>query len=70
MNKLVWDGKLVVKLETLDCIRDRVQLQIKQQRRDIMRALNPTPYKISVSSSLYTFTHDLLLEELPVHELI
>ena len=38
-------------------------------RMDHKRALNPTPYKVSVTNNLYTFIHDLWLENAPVGEL-
>jgi nicotinate phosphoribosyltransferase len=38
-------------------------------REDHLRATNPTPYKVSVTSELYHFIHDLWLSEVPIPEL-
>ena len=42
--------------------------QLRDVREDHLRRLNPTPYKVSVTSDLYTFMHDLWLAEAPVPE--
>jgi nicotinate phosphoribosyltransferase len=69
LHELVWDGKLLAELPTLTQIRDRCQMQLMNLREDHLRRLNPTPYKVSISSDLYTFMHDLWLAEAPVPEL-
>ncbi|XP_012574518.1 nicotinate phosphoribosyltransferase 2-like isoform X2 [Cicer arietinum] len=56
-------------LPPLKDIRDRCIKQLEQMRRDHMRRLNPTPYKVSVSAKLYDFIHFLWLNEAPVGEL-
>lgn len=38
-------------------------------REDHLRTLNPTPYKISLSSKLYDFMHTLWLNESTIAEL-
>jgi nicotinate phosphoribosyltransferase len=38
-------------------------------RPDHLRLLNPTPYKVSVSSELYSFIHDLWLQEAPIPDI-
>lgn len=43
--------------------------QLKHTRPDILRYVNPTPYKISVTNELFTFLHDLWQSETPVAEL-
>jgi nicotinate phosphoribosyltransferase len=54
---------------TLAALRDFVFLQLDLFRKDHLRPLNPTPYKISVSPELYHFIHDLWMKEIPVTEL-
>ena len=44
--------------------------QLKAMRKDHIRPMNPTPYKISVSSSLYDFMHALWMDEAPISELV
>ncbi|KAK7309204.1 hypothetical protein RJT34_05744 [Clitoria ternatea] len=56
-------------LPPLKDIRERCIKQLEQMRRDHMRILNPTPYKVSVSGKLYDFIHFLWLNEAPVGEL-
>jgi len=43
--------------------------QVASLREDIVRHLNPTPYKVSLTSELYTFMHDLWLAESPIPDL-
>jgi nicotinate phosphoribosyltransferase len=49
--------------------RQYVTEQLKYTRPDILRYVNPTPYKISVSNDLFTFLHELWQAETPVAEL-
>jgi nicotinate phosphoribosyltransferase len=65
----VWDGQLTRPFPSLLDIKNRIQDQLNNFRSDHLRRLNPTPYKLSVSSDLYTFMHDLLLSEMPIAEL-
>lgn len=46
-----------------------VSSQLKTIRSDILRYINPTPYKVSVSDDLFNFLHDLWQSETPVAEL-
>ncbi|KAF7828717.1 nicotinate phosphoribosyltransferase 2-like [Senna tora] len=67
-----WPGKSDKMRETLPPLKDvreRCIKQLEQMRRDHMRRLNPTPYKVSVSAKLYDFIHFLWLNEAPVGEL-
>lgn len=57
------------RLPSLKEIRERCMQQLEQMRSDHMRRLNPTPYKVSVSTKLYDFIHFLWLNEAPVGEL-
>eukprot|EP01101_Sappina_pedata_P009347 TRINITY_DN5428_c0_g1_i1.p1 TRINITY_DN5428_c0_g1~~TRINITY_DN5428_c0_g1_i1.p1 ORF type:complete len:583 (+),score=215.95 TRINITY_DN5428_c0_g1_i1:22-1749(+) len=69
IHKLVWNnGKLEEPLRTLDEIKTFASAQIASLREDIVRALNPTPYKVSVTNELYEFFHNLWLEEAPIRE--
>lgn len=81
LHELVWDGKLVKPLPSMSEVRERCKKQITTMREDHMRRLNPyfyffficftyrTPYKVSLSSELYTFMHDLWLSEAPIPEI-
>lgn len=71
--KCYWPGnaedKAREELPTLEQIREHCMKQLEQMRTDHMRRLNPTPYKVSVSTKLYEFIHFLWLNEAPVGEL-
>jgi nicotinate phosphoribosyltransferase len=68
--QLVWDhGKIVGGLSSLMEIKANVTKQLQTARPDHLRPLNPTPYKVSVTSELYSFLHNLWLQEAPVREI-
>nr|XP_050861410.1 nicotinate phosphoribosyltransferase isoform X4 [Vespula vulgaris] len=70
LHKVYWkNGKLCEPLPTLIQIRDRVQESLKTLRNDHKRNLNPTPYKVAVSDNLYSFIHNLWLQNAPIGEL-
>lgn len=72
LHELFWDGAnggIVVDLPTLEERRKYVAEQFELIREDVVRSLNPTPYKVSVSSELYDFIHELWMKEYPVAEL-
>lgn len=70
LYRLVWaGGKAVEPRPTLVEIRQKVQRSLQTLRQDHKRSLNPTPYKVGVSDRLYTFIHDLWLENQPIGEL-
>ncbi|OQS05961.1 nicotinate phosphoribosyltransferase [Thraustotheca clavata] len=72
LHHLVWDGKnggIQMTLPSMQEIRQYVANQIHVMRSDVMRPLNATPYKVSVSPDLYEFMHQLWAEEFPVREL-
>lgn len=69
LHHVVWDGKLVQPFPSLREVRNRVMDQLQSFREDHLRHLNPTPYKLSVTSDLYTFMHDLWLTETPIAEI-
>lgn len=54
---------------SLQQARARCADQLAQMRNDHIRALNPTPYKISVSERLYDYMHELWMREMPIKEL-
>ncbi|XP_066355168.1 nicotinate phosphoribosyltransferase 1-like [Miscanthus floridulus] len=56
-------------LPSIHEIRTRCIHHLDRMRPDHMRRLNPTPYKVSVSTKLYDFIHFLWLNEAPVGEL-
>ncbi|KAK7092048.1 nicotinate phosphoribosyltransferase-like [Littorina saxatilis] len=63
------NGKIMKELPPLGDLRKRAFESMQTLRQDHKRALNPTPYKVSVTSSLYTFIHDLWLQNAPIGEL-
>ncbi|XP_014225980.2 nicotinate phosphoribosyltransferase-like isoform X2 [Trichogramma pretiosum] len=70
LHKLYWEnGKILYKLPTLLETKNRVKESLATLRNDIKRNLNPTPYKVSVSDNLYSFIHDLWLQNAPIGEL-
>ncbi|XP_022901086.1 nicotinate phosphoribosyltransferase-like [Onthophagus taurus] len=71
LHSVYWEnGKVVGKLQSLEEIRKKVQASLKTLRCDIKRNLNPTPYKVSVSDALYTYLHQLWMENAPIGELM
>jgi nicotinate phosphoribosyltransferase len=52
-----------------EAIRSRVKRGIQNLREDHVRDLNPTPYKVSVSTALFDLMHSLWLAEVPVQEI-
>jgi len=63
------NGKVLAPVATLDESRDYVKEQLSQLRSDVLRPMNATPYKVSVSSELFVFLHDLWISATPVTEL-
>eukprot|EP00602_Paraphysomonas_sp_CaronLab_P001175 CAMPEP_0185020246 /NCGR_PEP_ID=MMETSP1103-20130426/2846_1 /TAXON_ID=36769 /ORGANISM="Paraphysomonas bandaiensis, Strain Caron Lab Isolate" /LENGTH=515 /DNA_ID=CAMNT_0027551027 /DNA_START=102 /DNA_END=1649 /DNA_ORIENTATION=- len=69
---LKWDGQNGGRQERPQCVetlRTRVVQQIRSLRADHLRPLNPTPYKVSLNSSLYDFMHQLWMSEAPISDL-
>ena len=50
--------------------RAAIQEQLQVIRPDILRYINPTPYKVSVSDSLFHYLHQMWQSETPVQELM
>lgn len=70
LHEVVWkDGKIQIKLPTLEEIRTKISQSLKLLRPDIKRDLNPTPYKVALSNDLYNFVHELWLQNAPIGEL-
>jgi nicotinate phosphoribosyltransferase len=69
LHKCAWDGRQTFAFPSLDTIRDYVQDQMAVMRPDHMRAVNPTPYKVSVSEDLYRSMHELWMQEAPISEI-
>jgi nicotinate phosphoribosyltransferase len=70
LYRVVWDG--APRRETLGLlaeVRAEVLAQLTHFRADHLRAVHPTPYKVSVSARLYDFLHDMLASEVPVAEI-
>ncbi|XP_065062961.1 nicotinate phosphoribosyltransferase-like [Rhopilema esculentum] len=63
------DGEVQQKMPSLHEIKDHVKKSLASIRVDHLRSLNPTPYKVSVSDSLYNFMHQLWLDHAPIGEL-
>lgn len=63
------DGNCQQPLPSLEQLRQRVYNQLITIRQDYKRSLNPTPYKVSVSDSLYSYLHKLWLQNAPIGEL-
>lgn len=53
-------------VEELDVAKQRAKDGIAELRSDHKRALNPTPYKVSLSASLYKFLHEMMQREIPI----
>ncbi|GMR47509.1 hypothetical protein PMAYCL1PPCAC_17704 [Pristionchus mayeri] len=69
LHRVYWDGELKEKLPTLPEIRSHVFSELSKLRSDHKRYLNPTPYKVSVSSILFDFLHDQWLKNAPICQL-
>jgi nicotinate phosphoribosyltransferase len=59
VHRLVWDGGVTSEIPDLQSARELCRKQIREQRTDHLRRLNPTPYKVSLSEKLFSFMHDL-----------
>jgi nicotinate phosphoribosyltransferase len=77
LHQCVWDGALhspaalaagkgkhvLSDYPSLDGVRALVTHELSRFREDHLRRLNPTPYKVAVSSDLFAFMADLWLQE-------
>jgi nicotinate phosphoribosyltransferase len=70
MYNLYWaDGEIKHSLPTWEEARTYVQQQIESLRKDHRRYLNPTPYKVSITDDLFSFMHQLWMQNVPIGEL-
>lgn len=69
LHRCFWDGHQTCAFPSLDTIRQYVIDQISEMRPDHMRAINPTPYKVSVGEDLYHSIHEIWMHEAPITEL-
>jgi nicotinate phosphoribosyltransferase len=73
LHVCVWkDGQVTSESgreRTLYEIRQYVQEQLKYFREDILRPVNPTPYKVSLSDDLFTSLHSLWMAASPIADL-
>jgi nicotinate phosphoribosyltransferase len=71
LHSLVFDNGRIVPgaNRTSEEARTAIQEQLKLIRPDILRYINPTPYKVSVTDSLFHYLHDMWQQETPVREL-
>jgi nicotinate phosphoribosyltransferase len=70
LHTLVFDhGKVVPDTNrSLVQAKTAVAEQLETFRPDILRYINPTPYKVSISPNLFTFLHELWQRETPIPE--
>ena len=70
LYRLYWaDGEIKYALPTLKEIRTYAREQLEHLRKDHIRELNPTPYKVSVTDDLFQFMHKLWMKSVPIGEL-
>jgi nicotinate phosphoribosyltransferase len=69
LHKCVWEGRQTFAFPSLDTIREYVTNQISVMRPDHVRAINPTPYKVSVSEDLYRSMREIWMQEAPIAEI-
>lgn len=71
LDVLVFENGYVVPgaNRTFQQAKDAIARQLRTIRPDILRYINPTPYKVSVSDDLFNYLHELWQTETPVAEL-
>jgi len=69
LHELVFDGKIVNPIPSIEETRALVQEQLKVFRPDHLRLLNPTPYKVSISHTLFTYFDELWSQNAPIPEI-
>jgi len=71
LHHLVFDGgdaTAVTRNRSLTEARDAAAEELDLIRPDILRYMNPTPYKVSLSCRLFDFLHSLWQSEVPIPE--
>jgi nicotinate phosphoribosyltransferase len=68
---LIWDGEngMTRDFKSLNATRAFCHEQLGYMREDHVRTMNPTPYKMAVSASLYDYMHELWMKEAPIADL-
>jgi len=70
LHLLYWEnGKPTRPATTVQQLKATVQESLKTIRDDHKRYLNPTPYKVSISTKLYDFFHLYWLKNAPIGQL-
>lgn len=69
LEKWWYNGEITRPLPTLVDIKNKVSKGLATLRPDMKRHLNPTPYKVSVTETLYEEMHSIWLENAPIGEL-
>ena len=69
LHYCMWDGRQTYAFPSLDTVRQYAIDQISEMRPDHMRAVNPTPYKVSVSEDLFRSIHEIWMNEAPITEI-
>ncbi|XP_053205545.1 nicotinate phosphoribosyltransferase-like isoform X2 [Panonychus citri] len=64
-----YKGKIARNLPDLSDVKRKVEEGLNTLRPDMKRHLNPTPYKVSVTETLYGEMHSIWLEKAPIGEL-
>lgn len=68
--ELVFDnGRVVIDLPTPESSRNLCLAEMAEIRPEHVRPVNPVPYRVSLSDSLYETMHKLLKDETPIKEL-
>lgn len=69
--QVIWDGPKGISVDpsTIEEARSYSKLQLAALRNDVVRPLNATPYKVSVTSSLYAFLHDMWQDNTPIEDI-
>lgn len=58
-----------VEMTSLEVPKAKCKEDLYRMRPDHIRPLNPTPYKVSVSTRLYDYMHQLWMREAPIADL-
>lgn len=71
LDRIVYENGIYIENSnyTLQQAKYNVIHELNNIRPDILRYMNPTPYKVSVTQTLYDLLHDLWQSETPVPEL-
>jgi nicotinate phosphoribosyltransferase len=64
------DGSVQLHLPSLSEIRNKIIQNLGEMRNDHKRSSNPTPYKVSVSQTLYDETHRLWFNTRPIGNIV